>query len=275
MHFLPHIYKRIYTIHIYPGLQQKILYGWLKGNIIIRFNNYFTHKTDLPIGCAESVGEMFKKIQGWDILSIPNGSTSSVWNQDIESRQKLRNNLKLKNGVKYFIYIGRFSKEKNPEILIKAFKQLKREDIGLIMLGDGPEWDKLKVEENERILLPGFKTNVSDYLIASDIYISASNVEGLANTLLESMSIGLPMLLSDIPSHNKVLSKMKGTVGYIFNNSDIHDLTDKIIKIISLDSNEVMREVQNIFNKYYTAKQMSQSYQAAYFNLYANKLMPE
>ena len=30
-----------------------------------------------------------------------------------------------------------------------------------------------------RILLPGFKTNVYDYLIASDYYISASDVEGI------------------------------------------------------------------------------------------------
>ena len=83
------------------------------------------------------------------------------------------------------------------------------------MLGEGPLWEDLKKEGDDRILLPGFKTNVYDYLIASDYYISASDVEGLANTLLESMTVGLPMLLSDIPSHQEVLSKMSVTTGYI------------------------------------------------------------
>ena len=58
------------------------------------------------------------------------------------------------------------------------------------MLGEGPLWEDLK-EGDDRILLPGFKTNVYDYLIASDYYISASDVEGLANTLLESMTVGI------------------------------------------------------------------------------------
>ncbi len=57
--------------------------------------------------------------------------------------------------------------------------------------------------------MPGFKSNIYDYLKASDYYISASDVEGLANTLLESMTVGLPCVLSDIPSHKEVLSKGK------------------------------------------------------------------
>ena len=34
MNFLPRKFKRIYTIHIYPGLQQEILYGKTKGRIV-------------------------------------------------------------------------------------------------------------------------------------------------------------------------------------------------------------------------------------------------
>ena len=135
------------------------------------------------------------------------------------------------------------------------------------MLGEGPLWEDLKKEGEDRILLPGFKTNVYDYLIASDYYISASDVEGLANTLLESMTVGLPMLLSDIPSHQEVLSKMSVTTGYIFNNKDSNSLFDKIEKVLLLDRTEVAREVQDIFQKHYTAKKMSLSYQNAYTSL--------
>ena len=46
--------------------------------------------------------------------------------------------------MKYFIFISRFSQEKNPDIVISAFRLLDRSDIGLVMLGKGPMWDKLK-----------------------------------------------------------------------------------------------------------------------------------
>ena len=268
MCFLPHKYKRIYTIHIYPGLQQQILYGKLKGNIVILLNNYFTKKVDLPIGCAESVGDLYKKHKNWDIHCIPNGSSLPIWHEDPPYRQKLRKEMGLREDVKYFIFIGRFSAEKNPGLIIQAFKQSHSEQVGLIMLGNGPLWDVLKREENEHIILPGFKTNVYDYLIAADYYISASDVEGLANTVLESMTVGLPMLLSDIPSHREVLAKTNKTTGYIFNNKDVNDLLKKIDLVINLERKEVIKEVQYTFLKYYTAEKMSLSYQNVYSDLY-------
>lgn len=268
MCFLPHKYKRIYTIHIYPGLQQQILYGKLKGDIVILLNNYFTKKVDLPIGCAESVGDLYKKHKNWDILCIPNGSSLPIWHEDPPYRQKLRKGMGLREDVKYFIFIGRFSAEKNPDLIIQAFKQSHSEQVGLIMLGNGPLWDVLKREENEHIILPGFKTNVYDYLIAADYYISASDVEGLANTVLESMTVGLPMLLSDIPSHREVLAKTNKTTGYIFNNKDVNDLLEKIDRVINLERKEVIKEVQYTFLKYYTAEKMSLSYQNVYSDLY-------
>lgn len=267
--FLPRKFKRIYTIHIYPGLQQKILYGGLKGRIVIGLNNFFTRKIDLPIACAESVSELYRKKQGWSIMSIPNGCSLSVWEENSIQKSELRRKLGLQEDKKYFIYIGRFSAEKNPQLLIQAFSKLKNPDINLIMLGGGPMWETLKNEANERIILPGFKTNIKDYLIASDYYVSASDVEGLANTLLESMAIGLLPLLSDIPSHREVLSKMKQPVGFIFDNKDINDLENKINRMVNtIDKHTASQEIKSVFNDYYTAERMSLSYQSAYANLF-------
>lgn len=268
MCFLPKKFKRVYTIHIYPGLQQQIMYGKLKGNIVIALNNFFTKKCDLPIGCAESVGELYKQHKGWNILSIPNGSSLPIWQYDEQEKQTLRKELGLKENIKYFIFIGRFSKEKNPDILVEAFNKITSDNIGIIMLGQGPMWDELNNIKNENIIMPGFTTRVYDYLKASDYYISASDVEGLANTILESMSVGLPMLLSDIPSHQEVLANIKDTqTGYIINHKNPQDIIDKIEKIISLDSNTIRNCIQNLYLQKYTAQIMSESYQRAYMQL--------
>lgn len=267
--FLPKKYKRVYTIHIYPGLQQEILYGKVKGKIVNQLNHLFTRWMDLPIACAESVGILYKKNKGLDIQAIPNGCSLPVWNTDLRQKQQLRKALGLKEDIQYFIFIGRFSYEKNPQILVETFHHLKNPKIGLIMLGTGPLREKLSRCKDERILFPGFKTNVYDYLVASDYYISASDIEGLANTLLESMTVGLPMLLSDIPSHQEVLSKMKNPSGFIFDNKNNADLTEKINTIIeTIDKDAAAAEIKLVFANFYTARRMSESYQSAYTNLF-------
>ena len=105
-------------------------------------------------------------------------------------------------------------------------------------------------------------------MIAADFYISASDVEGLANTILESMTVGLPMLLSDIPSHKEVLDKMSKCVGFIYDHHDINSLHQSISNIITLNKEEVSDEIRSVFIRYYTAQRMSKSYQEAYLNIH-------
>lgn len=269
MPFLPKKYKKIYTIHIYPGEQQLKLYGILKGKIVIALNHFFTKRIDLPIACAESVAEKYKEEKGWDIMSIPNGASLPVWQKDETERQNLRKEFGLKDGMKYFIFIGRFSKEKNPDVLFNAFNNIERNDVGLIMLGMGPMWNSLKQRCPENIIMPGFSNRVYDYLKAADYYISASDVEGLANTILESMSIGMPMLLSDIPSHREVLANLSGDkrVGYIIDNQNTEDIKNKVDMVLTLDTAHISKLMRNLYLRKYTAEVMSRSYQKAYIQL--------
>lgn len=269
--FLPNKYIKAETIHIYPGLQQKVLYGKLKGQLVIWLSNFFVRFMDLPIACAESVSELYYKRQHFKTLPIPNGSSLPVFVYDRELKIKLRHKFGMKDGVKYFIFIGRFSQEKNPNMIVRAFKEMNRNDIGVILLGNGILYEKLKLQESENILMPGFTSNVYNYLIASDYYISASSVEGLANTVLESMTVGLPMVLSNIPSHNEILTHVNGTVGYIMNQYSIDDIKDKIIKVLNLDVYNVRKELQATYLKYYTADFMSRKYQQAYVDILRKK----
>lgn len=266
--FLSKKYKKIYTIHIYPGEQQIQLYGKWKGKIVIWLNHFFTKLCDLPIGCAESVGEQYKQNKGWDIMCIPNGASLPVWQLRQEEKDALRNELGLKENIKYFIFIGRFSKEKNPVVIFEAFKSIQRNDVGLIMLGMGNLWKEMKDNCPSNIIMPGFTNRVYDYIKASDFYISASDVEGLANTILESMSVGLPMLLSDIPSHREVLHNIQNDhIGYVIDNKNPNDIREKVDLIMSLDQNRISKILQNLYEMKYTAKVMSMKYQEAYINL--------
>ena len=58
----------------------------------------------------------------------------------------------------------------------------------------------------KNILFTGQVNNISDYLAAADYYVSASDLEGMPNSVLEAMAAGLPAILSDIPPHVEILS---------------------------------------------------------------------
>ena len=188
-----------------------------------------------------------------------------IWKTDEQEKELLRQEFGLKKDVRYFIFIGRFSKEKNPDILVDVFNNINRQDVGLIMLGDGIMWEDLKRKAGENVIMPGFTNRVYDYLKASDYYISLSDVEGLANTLLESMSVGLPMLLSDIPSHNEVLEGVKyETAGYVVKSKDIHEICRFLDKILLLDTEKVKQSLGALYTERYTAQIMSEHYQNIY-----------
>lgn len=265
--FLSKKYKKVETVHIYPGIQQKVMYGNVKGSVVIALSHFFTKRMDLPIACSESVAQNYWDEQHFRMMAIPNGSSLPVWKDDEEQKKTLRRQLNLKEEMKYFIFIGRFSHEKNPDMIVRAFEQLKDENVGVILLGNGDMYDDLKKHECDHILLPGFKNNVYDYLFAADYYISASDTEGLANTLLESMTVGLPCVLSDIPSHREVLAKAQQTIGYTYNQHDLKDLTAAIHEVLELDRESTSKYIQQLFEKYYTARKMSEAYQEAYIKL--------
>lgn len=265
--FLSKKYKKVETVHIYPGEQQKVMYGKFKGSIVIALSHFFTKRMDLPIACSESVALQYWDEQHYKMKAIPNGCSLPLWTGDAKQKQDMRKKLSMREDLKYFIFVGRFSHEKHPEMIIQAFEELKGNSLGLVLLGNGDMYDDLKKHESEHIMLPGFKSNVYDYLIASDYYISASDVEGLANTLLESMTVGLPCVLSDIPSHREVIAKAQEPFGYTFNNRSMDELTCAINNVLKLDATKVSAQIQQIFKKYYTAEMMSEEYQKAYIEI--------
>lgn len=261
---LPKKYKKMETVHIYPGEQQRVMYGKLKGQIVIWLSNFFTKKMDEPIACSESVAESYWDEQHFKMKAIPNGCSLPLWNGDSAKKAQLRKQFGLKDDVKYFIFIGRFSHEKHPEMIIEAFEKLNDPKIGVVLLGNGVMYDELKSRETENIILPGFKTNVYDYLIACDYYISASDIEGLPNTLLESMTVGLPCVLSDIGAHREVIAKTTQPMGYTFDNTSMDSLLTAIKKTMALDVLTTAKPIREVFEKYYTAKHMSEQYQEEY-----------
>ena len=92
----------------------------------------------------------------------------------------------------------------------------------------------------------------------------------LPNTLLEAMTVGLPCVLSNIPAHEEVIAKATQPIGYSFNSHDIESQKEAIRKVLSIDVESTALYIQKLFEKYYTAKMMSEKYQKEYLNTFCD-----
>jgi len=104
----------------------------------------------------------------------------------------------------YIVAVGRLVPNKNFEMLFKAF-QRSGVDLDLLVLGEGPERDRLEhlAEElgiEKRVQLPGFMRNPYPVMAKAAFLVSCSNAEGFPNTLVEAMCLGLPVAATDCPS---------------------------------------------------------------------------
>ena len=138
---------------------------------------------------------------------------------------------------KTFLVIGRLGEEKKCDQIIRVFSKLSEDlNVKLIFLGDGPlEEDLVKMtkqlNQSHRIFFKGAVKNVREYLIASDFYVSASQSEGMSNSLLEAMSLGIPAITSNVSGVNEIVFDNQN--GFVFEPNDEKFFYEKIIKAIS------------------------------------------
>jgi glycosyltransferase involved in cell wall biosynthesis len=113
------------------------------------------------------------------------------------------------------INVGRHEFQKGQIYLLKAIKELKRREknIQLRIFGRDGSASKEMVDFIKRnnledvISLEGFKNNVQDYLLNSNLFVFPSLYEGLGGALIEAQAAGLPIACNNIPVLNEVVRK--------------------------------------------------------------------
>ncbi len=116
------------------------------------------------------------------------------------SREELRNRLGLDPDTFYVIFVGSLVERKGLAYLIDAVKRIRRDNVCLLILGDGELREKVEHEamEDKQIIFLGYKRNAVEYAKASDLLVLPSIYEGLPNVVLEAMAIGTPVVATNI-----------------------------------------------------------------------------
>ena len=134
--------------------------------------------------------------------------------------------------------VSRLVSHKNIEKIIRAISDLNNPLIYLNIIGDGPELNqlqKISLESNNKdnIIFHGKlnRDDINHIFLKSDIYIQASNYEGLPHSLLEAMSYGIPVLCTPVGECKEILGNEDR--GYILDLPvSKNNIKSKIIEII-------------------------------------------
>ena len=153
----------------------------------------------------------------------------------------------------YILGVGRLTKQKNFELLIKFFLNIQKKDpeIRLVIIGEGENYKNLKnlIFKNElqnKVFLLGYKKNVYKYMNNSKFFILSSKWEDPGFVLVEAAASRTVILSSDCPNGPKeILSNGKN--GILFNNNDIKDLVNKYHLLEEMNLQEVEKMKVNAF----------------------------
>ena len=145
---------------------------------------------------------------------------------------------------KKIVMVGRLHENKNQALVMEAFKEATKDrfkDYKLVFYGDGP--DRLKLQHKAtslgidgRVEFKGDVKHVAEHIEKSKLYILASGHEGMPNSLIEAMSLGLACISTDCPCGGPRDLIRDGVNGLLVPVGDVQAMTKAIVRVLENES---------------------------------------
>lgn len=144
---------------------------------------------------------------------------------------------------KKIVMVARFHPNKNHALVMEAFKAAteNHKDYSLVFYGDGPERAKLQrlsvsLGIEDRVLFKGNVTHVAEHIEKAMIFVLASDHEGMPNSLIEAMTLGLACVSTDCPCGGPRELITNGDNGLLVPVGDRDAIADALRRLIEDDA---------------------------------------
>ena len=238
--------KKFNVRYIYDMQDEYSAYASYRIPFVRHWDKKAVKNSDIVLTVSDSLNSYIRKFREKPTYTIQNGF-------DLKERRKIgksraRKILNLPQG-KIIIYIGEISRFKGVDILIEAFKQVKRTIPNSYLLLTGKVADNINIRHDSIIYKEYPKR---EELIAA---LNAADIAVLPNKksmfsrfsfpykLADYMAAGLPIVATDIGDASFAMSKYKNSICKL---DDKFDMADKIIKKLGTNGRV---DYGNVLNK--------------------------
>lgn len=214
---------------------------------------------------------------------VGNGIDSSAITKKVGlgARERIRKEFGIGDEAFVIVNIARFEPQKGHMFLLQTLKhlisQVDRKVVALLV-GIGIDQEKIEAEVKrldlqDTVFFTGYRQDVSDILIASDVSVMTSHYEGIPRALMESMALGVPVVATDVPGTRSLIQS--GQTGLLVGYGDVPGLSSALAKV-SMDSTLARQLgqngrnlVQTKFNEYTVADRVEEVYNHILKNKFA------
>lgn len=139
---------------------------------------------------------------------------------------------------KIIVSAGRLSRQKNYPMLLKAFAKFnsQRPEYRLLIYGKGELFDELELlsktlKIDGDVQFAGYVNDVDEHIQKAAMFVMSSDYEGISNTMIEALSMGVPTVCTDCPVGGARLMIKNGVNGLLVPVGDVDALADAMLKI--------------------------------------------
>jgi glycosyltransferase involved in cell wall biosynthesis len=232
---------------------------------VMRF--FFKHRYFVPIAISDETKASYQRFYKLkDLPVIYNGRKFDGKTSLYESVVNEISAIKPTIGTRVFCHVSRYDeKQKNHKMLVFVFNRLTAEnyDVVLLIMGEGFEKAlELKRLANKNIHFIGIKSNVPDYLFASDAFCLSSNFEGMPISLIEAFACGCPSICT--PVGGIVNCVKHGETGFLSKSLSDDDYLEAVKQFISSYGSIDKDRLKRFYYQNFSIEQCKESYMNLY-----------
>lgn len=239
----------------------------LKGKIIIFLLKYFNSFANKIICVSKYVKKDLIntwKLKNKNIYAIYNPAINVEEINNLSKKENLFLKKYKSNNLRIILSVGRLTKQKNYQLLIKAFYEVTKEinDAILVILGTGELKNSLiELVQNKglkkKVIFVGFQKNPYNFIKYSDLIVLSSDWEGLPTILIESLYLKKKIVSTNCNGGcSEVLRN--GKYGYLVPMNDVNRLKEKIIFALNNKKKKIDRKyLDNFIDKFALKKYKS------------------
>lgn len=172
------------------------------------------------------------KLPGNKFTIIPNGIDTRLFSLNLDKLSK-RTEIGVAADSLIITCVARLRMGKGHKTLLSAFEEVSKKypTAELLLVGDGEKEIELRKQitsytSKNNIHFLGNREDVSEILTISDIFVLATEAEGMSNAIMEAMATGLPIITTDIPENQDILNNRE--TGVLFQSKNSQQLAESI-----------------------------------------------